>query len=81
MTTKPILDEEEREEYMDLARETVANCEWLAENNEKAEDFAISVKEKIDSMIEWSEKNNKMTEKMASSIKNMSEAVQKWIDR
>lgn len=76
-----MLDEEERGEVTDLARETIAMCETVAENNEKGEDFANSVKGKIESMLEWSEKNSKMTEKMASSIRNMNGAVQKWMPK
>ena len=76
-----MLDDEERGEVLDLAREAIASCEYLMENNEKAEDFAQSVHGKIESMLEWAEKNDKMTEKMASSIRNMSGAIQKWMPK
>lgn len=57
-------------------------CEELIEDAkalpERAEDFAHSVIEKVESMAEWIDTESKVTEKMADALENMRMGVDKW---
>lgn len=62
-------------------QEWIDTCDRILEDcgdvPERAEDFAISVSEKIESMAEWIEENKRITPKMIEAIENMDEALQR----
>lgn len=68
-------------ELTDKASEWLAICDRILEEcedvPERAEDFAISVSEKIESMACWIENNNRITPAMKQAIENMDEAIGK----
>lgn len=69
------------DEVVKLCEITIQEAEDLKNRNEKAEEFAESVLEKLSSIKEWVEVRNHVTEKQADAVVSMSKAVGKWIER
>jgi hypothetical protein len=65
---------EEIQEWLDTRNRILEDCEDVPE---RAENFAISVSEKIESMAEWIEENKRITPNMIAAIENMDEALQR----
>ena len=53
--------------------------EKITDLPERAEDFAISVEQKTNSIIKWVEDNDHATEKQINSLQNMNAGVDKWL--
>ena len=64
------------EEALELCEEIE---DLLGDLPERAEDFAQSVGEKVDSMREWIEENEHVTEKMVDALENMKEGSERWM--
>ena len=64
------------EESLELAQETLKKLDDLPE---AAEDFSISVEEKLKSMIEGIEEYSDVTEPVAQAIENMAAGVDRWL--
>jgi hypothetical protein len=62
------------QEWLDTCNRILEECEDVPE---RAEDFAMSVSERIESMAEWIEENRRITPKMIAAIENMDEALQR----
>jgi hypothetical protein len=62
-------------------QEWVTRCENILDDcddvPERAEDFAVSVSEKIESMAQWIADNRRITPAMIEAIENMDQALQK----
>jgi hypothetical protein len=62
----------------------LAFCEELLSDArdlpERAEDFAHSVVEKVESMAEWIDAHCRVTEPMAEALLNMRRGVDRWIE-
>jgi uncharacterized 2Fe-2S/4Fe-4S cluster protein (DUF4445 family) len=46
---------------------------------DRAENFAESVREKVESMVSWMVKNQKVTEKMITALQNIRGGVDRWL--
>ena len=66
------------EEALELCDEILEMTEELADN-ERAEEFAASVTEKVTSMKKWIEDNKRVTDKMTTSLGNMKAGCEKWL--
>jgi hypothetical protein len=65
------------EEAIEFCKELIKDANDLPE---RAEDFAHSVVEKVESMEEWIDTNSKVTEPMAEALRNMRSGVDKWLE-
>ena len=63
------------EDWMDTIEGILDEAEDLPE---RAEDFAVSVIEKLESMLEWVQENQHITEKQIDAIRNMEAGVSRW---
>mgnify|MGYP001358390566 CR=1 FL=1 len=57
-------------------RDVLADVELLPE---RAEGFAASVEEKLDSMAAWIEENEHVTDAQMTAIANMRTGVERWL--
>lgn len=68
----------------DEAIEAVEQCDRILEAcedvPERAEDFATSVMEKVESMREWIVKHDRVTPKIAASLENMESAIDRCLE-
>jgi hypothetical protein len=62
------------QEWLETCDRILEDCEDVPE---RAEDFAISVSEKISDMVNWMEVQKRVTPKMIAAIENMDEALQR----
>lgn len=65
------------------AQEGVELCEEILDSigdlPERAEDFASSVSEKVESIQEWIEENDHVTEAQMDALENMKSGVERWM--
>jgi len=67
------MDHEEAIEYAD---EILSDLDNLPE---RAEEFAESVREKVEGMKDWMEEHQAVTEKMVAALQNIRGGVDKWL--
>jgi len=81
--TVAIKAEAGRSESTDEAMDAIDAIEealgWLGDLPDAADDFAVSVGDKLASIQDWIEKNDTVTDNQLSAIENMREGIQKWI--
>jgi len=63
------------EEFLDNAEQLLADVEELPD---RAEDFADSVKEKVEGMVDWARDNEHVTGPMETALDNMAAGVARW---
>lgn len=66
------------DEALTFCRELLSDLDELPE---RAEDFAHSVKEKVEGMEEWIDSNSAVTERMQGALLNMRGGVDRWLGR
>lgn len=48
---------------------------------EAGQDYAMSVAERLESMMDWAEENDHVTEKMTNALEGWESGISKWLDR
>jgi len=64
------------EEAMELADDILSDLDDIPE---RGEEFADSVREKVESMRIWIEENEKVTPLMIVALENMRQGVDRWL--
>lgn len=63
------------DEALELGQEILDALEYLPE---AAEDFASSVRDKVEGIMAWIEEKQHVTENQVSALNNMMAGVEKW---
>jgi hypothetical protein len=65
------------EEALELCDDILIDLDELPD---AADEFAESVREKVESMSEWIQEHDKVTPKMVKALKNMKDGVARWLE-
>ncbi len=67
----------EVEDFVEACTECIDRCDEVPE---AGEEFAWSIKERLQGMREFAETKERVTAKMVAAMENMSAAIERWLD-
>lgn len=71
------LDLTDPDDALAFCKELLSDLDDLPE---RAEDFAHSVQEKVESMSEWIDSNSTVTDRMSAALENIRRGVDRWLE-